>query len=163
MVLIEKQLPSTLSSVEQSKVIYEAIKAAVAKGVPVVVPAGNFGNELEVEASQDDSGSIFVGATTTTDKPASFSDYGVRVNVAAPGESVYSTQEGESETFSFGGTSSASAITAGVTALVRAANPDLSPKEIRKILMETGTPIEGTKKIGTLLNARDAVKRALDS
>ncbi|MCB0416830.1 MAG: S8 family serine peptidase [Bdellovibrionales bacterium] len=162
-ILIEKQLPSTSSSVEQSKVIYEAIKAAVAKGVPVVVPAGNFDNELEVEAAQEDSGAIFVGATTKSDKAASFSDYGERVDVAAPGESVYSTQQGESETLSFGGTSSASAITAGVTALVKAANPKLSPREIRKILKETGTPIEGTKKIGTLLNARDAVKRALDS
>ncbi|MCB0403911.1 MAG: S8 family serine peptidase [Bdellovibrionales bacterium] len=162
-VLIEKQLPSTSSSVERSKVIYEAIKAAVSKGVPVVVPAGNFANELEVEASQEDSGSIFVGATTTDDKAAYFSDHGERVDVAAPGESVYSTQEGDNETLSFGGTSSASAITAGVTALVKAANPKLSPKEIRNILKETGTPIEGSKKIGTLLNARDAVKRALDS
>jgi len=159
-VLIEKQLPSLLSSIERSKVIYDAIKAAVDRGVPVVVPAGNFYKELKEEAKLEDSGSIFVGATTTSDTPASFSNFGERLDVSAPGQSIYSIQQNKGETSSFGGTSSAAAITAGVVALVRAANPKLKPREIRALLKETGKKVSG-KKVGNLLQAGPAVVAAV--
>ncbi|MBI4405673.1 MAG: S8 family serine peptidase [Deltaproteobacteria bacterium] len=159
-VLIEKQIPSLESSVERVKVIYDAIKATVAGGVAVVVPAGNFGTELKEEAAQEDTGSIVVGATMQNDNVAFFSNYGTRVNVAAPGENVYSTQEDGAETSSFGGTSSASAIVAGVVALVRSANMKLSPKELREVLVETGMALAGERKVGVLVQAGPAVRQA---
>jgi len=140
-ILIEKQVPTLMSSVERIKVIYDAIAAATAAGIPVIVPAANFGQELKAEADLPDSGSIFVGASTRRGFKAGFSNYGSRVNVAAPGEGVYSVGENNGETTDFGGTSSASAIVAGITALVRAANADLTPRQIRDLLASTGKEV----------------------
>src|SRR5437660_9110285 len=77
-ILVEKQVPSLMSSVERVPIIRDAIKAAIAAGIPVIIPAGNFGLELKKEAALDDSGSIIVGATKQEGGICSFSNYGSR-------------------------------------------------------------------------------------
>lgn len=161
-VLVEKQIPTLASSVEASRVIHDAITASVKNGVVVVVPAGNFDDELTAEARLPDSGSIVVGAVTKEGKPASFTNHGERVTLSAYGEGLYTIAENKGETERFGGTSGAAALVAGIAALVRSARPELGPRAVRQVMAETGLPIEGRRSIGTLVQAGDAVRRALE-
>ncbi len=68
---------------------------------------------------------------------ASFSNYGAGIDVIAPGVSIYSTLPGGS----YGtksGTSMAAPHVAGVVALMRSANPGLTPAQVRGLLQGTG-------------------------
>lgn len=157
-ILIEKQVPALLSSVERVPIIYDAIQEAIKAGIPVIVPAGNFNRELKEEALLPDSGSILVGATSKNNDRWSLSNYGSRVDVVAPGEGLYTTNEMELETSTFGGTSGASAIVAAIVALIREANGSLSPSEIRELLRNTAKQLgDGTR----LVQAESAVVKAL--
>jgi subtilisin family serine protease len=63
------------------------------------------------------------------------------------------------------GTSCAGPIVAGCAALMLSVNPDLSPSEIREILIGTATPLESLKGItesGGAVNIYGAVKKAID-
>jgi subtilisin family serine protease len=72
---------------------------------------------------------------------------------------------GKTDYAEFQGTSMATPHTAGVVALIRAANKNLSPKQVREILLETATPIRSSPGADNeygrgLINAEAAVRRA---
>ena len=73
---------------------------------------------------------------------ATFSNYGkINVDIFAPGVDIYSTvPKNEYEPLS--GTSMASPSTSGVAALIRAYYPNLSAKEVKYILMNSGVKID---------------------
>jgi subtilisin family serine protease len=71
------------------------------------------------------------------DTMAFFSDYGSSVDVIAPGVNVNSTWTGGGY-MTIDGTSMATPHVSGVVALMRAANPDLTPSEALDILRATG-------------------------
>ena len=73
--------------------------------------------------------------------PANFSNYGkLNVDVFAPGVDIYSsTPKDNYEALS--GTSMAAPSTAGVAALIRGYYPNLSAKEVKSILMNSGVKI----------------------
>jgi len=74
--------------------------------------------------------------------PAVFSNYGQKeVDVFAPGVAIYSTTP-DDQYASFQGTSMAAPVVAGVAALVRSYYPELSAKEVKKILMESSMKID---------------------
>jgi len=74
--------------------------------------------------------------------PADFSNYGkINVDIFAPGVQIYSTiPENEYEYFS--GTSMAAPSTVGVAALIRSYYPKLSAKQVKHIIMNSGTKID---------------------
>lgn len=104
-----------------------------------------------------------------------FSNYGARVDVCAPGRDVYSTVPGN--TFSgfeftggyqsLSGTSMAAPIVSGVCALTWAANRSLTGAQVKDIVCATARdlvapcPNEGDTREYRLVNARLAVERAL--
>jgi subtilisin family serine protease len=77
-----------------------------------------------------------VSGTTSSDARASWSTYGPSVDLAAPGSGVYTTTRGGGYG-TWSGTSAATPVTAGVAALVIAANPALRPADIDMILQMT--------------------------
>ena len=79
--------------------------------------------------------------------PAAFSNYGkINVDIFAPGVQIYSTVP-ENEYEYFNGTSMAAPGAAGVAALIRSYYPKLSAKQVKHIIMNSGTKIdlEGNK------------------
>jgi subtilase family protein len=84
---------------------------------------------------------VCVAATNNWDQLAWFSNYGVRsVDIAAPGEDVYSTVRCGGYDF-MSGTSMATPEVSGAAALVLAQDPSLTPEQVRARLMTTVDPL----------------------
>lgn len=132
-----------------------------------VFAAGNDGknnDELPVSpANIKADNTISVAATLGEMGLASFSNYGATmVEVAAPGVAILSTIPGD-ETLKMSGTSMAAPFVTNVAGLVKDANSDLSPMQIKKILMETVDMkafLSGKVKSGGIVNRDRAVKAA---
>jgi subtilisin family serine protease len=112
-------------------------KYAQGKGALTFVAAGN----NAVDAGYPNySGFLGISATTSADVLASFSSFGAQVDLAAPGQNVYTTRP--SATYgAFSGTSAASPVAAGVGVLVFGANPALSAAQAEAILKSTATDL----------------------
>jgi subtilisin family serine protease len=108
---------------------------------------------------------IAVSASTSLNRKAAYSNWGKEISVCAPsnnfhpldrqaevaGLGIWTTDNeqygddfsgGSRFTGSFGGTSSATPLVAGVAALVISANPEISAGEVKQILKETADKIE---------------------
>lgn len=160
-ILLEQQAVngSTYCPVEYWADVYSAIVNAVALGRIVIEPAGNGSADLDAalwggifNRATRDSGAIIVGAGSSANRArASYSGFGGRVDVQGWGDGVASTGYGtlagtvESNWYAsgFNGTSSASALTAGIAASlqshVRALyGVSLTPLELRSNLVANG-------------------------
>jgi len=169
--------------------VYEAIKYAESKDVLLVHAAGNDGKDIDKsdnfptdtpdKLKEIVGNYVSVGASTRSfDEKlvAGFSNYGKRmVDIFAPGLEIYSTVP-NNEYESLQGTSMAAPQVAGVAALIRSYYPELSAKQVKQVIMNSGTKVnlevilpkgEG-KKVpfselsvsGRVLNAHNAVKMA---
>jgi len=124
----------------------------IAQDVMVVVAAGNSNS-----SSPDYLGSrgdcLDVGATDQAGNPASFSNYGSWVDVAAPGVSVLSTamdpaNPGTDYVAVYDGTSMAAPHAAGVAALIESFDPSLTAAEKRSLMLSTAKSYNMTKNVG---------------
>lgn len=131
--------------VEYSPEEYAAVKEAEKAGVLFVSAAGNERSNSDENgkryypADYDLSNIISVTAVSKDDTQVlASSNYGVHtVDLAAPGENIYSTLPGNA----FGtmtGTSQATAFVTGVAALVMAHNRGFKAADIRKYILRTG-------------------------
>ncbi|MBP7146540.1 MAG: S8 family serine peptidase [Acidobacteria bacterium] len=175
--------------VEWNQAEFDAISLATGKGIVVVEAAGNGSQNLDSPIFLDrfnrgvrDSGAIIVGAGATPSSAQpdrsrlSFSCYGSRVDVQGWGELVATTGYGglfagdaehrQDYTSTFNGTSSASPVVTGAAValqgfVVGRGDPPLPPTEVRRILVQTGTPQQAgpyTGKIGPRPNLRAAIR-----
>jgi subtilisin family serine protease len=149
---------------------------ATAAGVVCVAAAGN-NNDSTLMYPAALNNVLAVGATSESGQRASFSSYGSWVDVAAPGEQIWSTISQNYEfdflsrllfMLSYGwngsdpymycdGTSMACPLVAGVCALVCAEGPQLSAVQVAERLVETGDVVAFDQPIGVKLNAFAAV------
>lgn len=116
--------------IETSSTARSAAQHMKNKGGLVVTAAGNYGREETITPSDT---MVTVSATDSGDNLTSWSSYGNFVDIAGPGASIYTTVNGGGYGAA-SGTSFASPVTAGVVALMMAANPALSGVEIEKRL-----------------------------
>ncbi len=79
-----------------------------------------------------------VGASTSSDTLASFSNWGKCVNIIAPGTDIKSTFPGN-KVNTLQGTSQASPHVAGIYSLILSDNKGLSPDTMKKLLMSRCT------------------------
>jgi len=139
---------------ERSSAQEEAINYAWNKGVVVVAAAGNSGvNQQFYPAALPNV--LSVAATNSTDTKAFFSNYGSWVNVAAPGDAIYSTMPTHAYVMQtqvslalnydyLSGTSMATPIVSGVAALVWASPQGTSASNVVKRIVDTSDKITGT-------------------
>ncbi|HMN26585.1 MAG TPA: S8 family peptidase [Caldilineaceae bacterium] len=116
--------------------VYNSIKA----GVTYVVAAGNANANACNYSPARTAGTITVGATTSTDTRASFSNYGGCVDIFAPGVSIKSTwYSSDSATNTLNGTSMATPHVTGVVALYLQGSPSATPSTVRTTIFSVAT------------------------
>jgi thermitase len=146
---------------------YLAIKRAESKGILFVAAAGNEHQNTDLSenyyypAAYRLSNIISVASTDINNKILPSSNWGqTHVDVAAPGENIYSTLPGGR----FGymtGTSQATAFVSGIAALLLAHDPKLTPQEIKDIIMRSVDPVPELKELivsGGKVNAYSSLK-----
>ncbi|MEU9148913.1 type VII secretion-associated serine protease mycosin [Streptomyces sp. NPDC048349] len=117
----------------------EAVQYALAKGVVVVASAGNGGESGDrVSYPAAYPGVIAVTAVDRRGRKAAFSTRNWYATVSAPGVDVVIADPDRSY-YEGWGTSAAAAFVSGAVALVKAAHPDLSPAQIKKLLEDTAS------------------------
>ena len=118
-----------------------AVAGAVNKGVTMVVAAGNSSADACSYSPARAPSAITVGATTSGDARASYSNYGTCLDIFAPGSGITSAwNTSDSATNTISGTSMASPHVSGVAALALAANTAASPWAVTAFLTTNATP-----------------------
>ncbi|MCC6910132.1 MAG: S8 family serine peptidase [Phycisphaerales bacterium] len=106
--------------------------------------AGNESRNMP-SPNRDADDVIIVGATTSNDVRASFSNYGVYVDLFAPGDNIFSTWNSHNSSYAIlSGTSMACPIAAGVGAMIFSNNPGITPDQVEELLKNSCTDIGAT-------------------
>ncbi len=146
-----------------SEAIVAKLKELYEAGITVLFASGNEGESLDVAGVNDESEVewvIGVGASGENNDVTTYSNYGKNIEIIAPGgdteklgllgiddsgEQGSTNQQGlVDNNYAFmDGTSFAAPIAAGVVALMYGANPDITPSQVRSILIATATKIGG--------------------
>ncbi|HRK22396.1 MAG TPA: S8 family serine peptidase [Fimbriimonadaceae bacterium] len=130
----------SLAGSSSSSTLKSALEYAVNKGVVVVAAAGNGGNTRKMYPAAYPL-VVSVSAVDRRKRRPSYATYGSWVDVAAPGDAIYSTYPGS--TFrTANGTSMASAFVAGQAALIRAyVGPEASGRDIARKIEQTSVKL----------------------
>lgn len=141
------------------KVVDDAVKYAESKGVLLIHAAGNDHLNIDsvthypckkFEGKGEASNFVDVGALSwkaNEKMVAPFSNYGKKtVDVFSPGVEIYSTtpKNGYKDA---SGTSMAAPVTAGVAAVIKSYFPDLTAKQIKKILVKSSLKTYSEQKV----------------
>ncbi len=114
-----------------------AVQYALAKGVSVVASAGNGGEKGDhISYPAAYPGVIAVTAVDRYGTRASFSTRRWYATVNAPGVDIV-IADPDRKYYEGWGTSAAAAFVSGAVALVRSAHPDLTPAQVKKLLVDT--------------------------
>ena len=117
-----------------------AVNNLANSGVPVAVAAGNSNTDACTQSPARAANAITVGATTTSDARASFSNFGVCLDIFAPGSGILSAWfSSDTATATLSGTSMASPHVAGVAALYKQFSPGASASTTRNAIVNGST------------------------
>lgn len=140
-----------------------AIDFAVKKGALVVVAAGNEGIDMADFSPAAVEGAITVAATDDRDRRAGFSNFGAKIDIAAPGVDILSLRARQTDLmaiydrkykpgsnivgedrmyYRLSGTSFAAPYVAGVASLLFSINPRLTPEQVKRMILQSARDIE---------------------
>lgn len=111
-------------------------------GITVVAGAGNEGKEVYQQPAIFDS-AITVAATNRYGSACGFSNYGSCVDIAAPGDYVYTADMSSNTAYEFAsGTSLATPLVSAAAAYVLMENRKYTPEQVKQELIATATPFK---------------------
>lgn len=150
-----------------SETLRAAIQSGGDAGILFIAAAGNDARNADnspmYPAAYDLDVIVSVASTDRNDNMSGFSNFGLTsVDLGAPGSAILSTIPNNGYA-AYSGTSMASPHVAGAAALLWSVNPDISPLEMKEILMETGDALpalEGKTVSGKRLNVARALEEA---
>jgi subtilisin family serine protease len=130
----------SFGSSSKSSALHDAVDYAQDHNVLLVVAAGNDSENIDKNpiypASYTDSNILAVAASTSDDTLASFSNFGSEnVDVAAPGDSIFSTYLNDGYKV-LSGTSMAAPYVSGTAAMLRKDESDATYGQLRKAIRE---------------------------
>lgn len=117
-----------------------AVSNSIASGVTYAIAAGNSSANASSYSPARVAAAITVGATTSTDAKASYSNYGSVLDVFAPGSSItagWNTSDTATNTIS--GTSMATPHVAGAAAVYLAGHTSATPAQVATALVNGAT------------------------
>lgn len=144
------------------RVVDEAVRFALDRGVIVVASAGNASDDAARHMPSNIDGVIAVAAVDRDLKKARFSNTttALRRPIAAPGVDILSLKP--NGTYApLSGTSMATPMVAGLLGLLRSLQPDLTADEAYALLHDTGMTVEDTPLVGRVIHAEAAVRALL--
>ena len=123
-----------------STALDDAVTNSINDGVTYAIAAGNSNRDACKFSPARTPAAITVGATTTTDARASYSNFGKCLDIFAPGSSITSSwYTSNTATNTISGTSMAAPHVAGVAALYLQGSPGASPVTVRNALVANAT------------------------
>jgi len=162
-----KVVNCSFGSSSKSSALEDAVKSAESAGVLLVVAAGNNSQSIETDpeypASYTEGNILTVAAIDDTGALASFSNYGSKsVDLAAPGDEIFSTYPTSSYKL-LSGTSMAAPMVAATAAMLHEQDPHLTYSQIRSAIKASVVPdaaLAGKTVTGGLLNLDGALQQA---
>ena len=134
----------------KSTAMNTAVANVVADGVTVAVAAGNETQDACNVSPASETTAITVGATTSSDALASYSNYGSCVDILAPGSSITSAGiSSNTSVATMSGTSMASPHVAGAAAVYLGLNTTKTPAEVVAALTAAATADRITGVLGS--------------
>ena len=150
-----------------SQALKDSIEAGGNEGILFFAAAGNDAVDNDANphypSNYDSDVVMSIASTDRNDNMSSFSQWGLTsVDMGAPGSAILSTTPGNTYS-TYSGTSMATPQMTGAAALVWSINPDLTPLEMKQLLMDSGdanAALTGKTVAGTRLNVANALDLA---
>jgi putative cell wall-binding protein len=136
----------SLGSYTNRQSLRDVITLAYENNILVVSAVGNNSSTTVIYPAYYDEVLAVASTNETNSYKASFSNYGLTVDVAAPGVNVYSTWLDGYEYQS--GTSMSTAIVTSIAAMIKQQEPWLSNDQVRQMIEETAMPVRSKYDLG---------------
>ncbi|MGN0536190.1 MAG: S8 family serine peptidase [Eubacterium sp.] len=149
-ILTEKDVPSVINLSlggeydkldPFEKTLRSLIESLVGKGCTVVVAAGNESSDASNFSPSNINSVITVSASTSKNEKSYYSNFGAVVDIAAPGDNIYTTNLGGGYTSSHSGTSFAAPFVTAAAATVLMLDNTLTSKEVENKIKDAAFPI----------------------